>query len=547
MVVSKGRKMYNKKDLSKDKEAVPIMDERKDHDGSRHLPEGNPNHTSPETEREKRWAREDRLSHTSYPVRENTYIPRKGGYPVREETYIPGKGGYPVREDTSYARRRRAESAEQEERRSANTGNEAEERVFDTRMPRRTEESPYSTRVPRKAEERTNDTRMPERNADKMQRTDREEGRAVRRSQPAEKTASQRNQAQRKRKRKQQKLFRLLVVLVLAVIIGVVCFRLGEGLMGSSSAEVNLTGETVMVTIPEGAGTSEIADILKENKLIGSKLSFRISSRINGYDGTFKQGTYEIDTGLTQIQIMDLLQSGEVATDNKITIPEGYNTRQIAAKAEKLGICTAQEFIEEANTGVFEYDFLEGLPDREYRLEGYLFPDTYFLTENMTAHDLIDMMLSRFEQMYTVEYQNAVASSGYTLDEIVTIASMVEKEITVDEERARAAGVIYNRLDEDMSLGIDATVLYAVGRDSGSLTQEELQTDSPYNTRLNKGLPLGPISNPGEASFRAAVMPENNNYLYYVLEGEGQSNHIFCETYDQFLEAKANYQATISE
>ena len=213
----------------------------------------------------------------------------------------------------------------------------------------------------------------------------------------------------------------------------------------------------------------------------------------------------------------------------------------------ETGICTAEEFINEANTGTFPHSFLKDLPDREYRLEGYLFPDTYFLTENMTAHEIISMMLDRFEQMYTQEYQDAVAASGHTLDEIVTIASMIEKEITLDEERARAAGVIYNRLEQDMSLGIDATVLYAVGKTGGELTQEDLQTDSPYNTRLNKGLPLGPISNPGEASFKAALYPEDNDYLYYVVEAAGKSNHVFCKTNEEFLAAKEKYQASLTQ
>lgn len=504
------------------------MEEKRDRDDNRHLSEGNSTHNSSWEEENKRWEMEDRISHTKYPVRENTRIPKKGGYPVREDTYIPGKGGYPVREETAYPRYQRTENNEAEKNAVENPSARTEHRQ-ETRVPRRT-----APREHTKAGHSDEDIFREWDEAERTQHHSSSRGR-------------QKSSAERKRMRRNQKIFRLALVLIVAIIIGVFCFRLGEGLMGSSSAEVNLTGETVMVTIPEGAGTSEIADILKENGLIGSKLSFRLSSRINGYDGTFKHGTYEVDTGLTQTQIMDLLQSGEVTNDNKITIPEGYNTRQIAAKAEELGICTADEFIEEANTGVFEYDFLEGLPDREYRLEGYLFPDTYFITENMTAHDLIDMMLQRFEQMYTKEYQDAVASSGYSLDQIVTIASMVEKEITLDEERAKAASVIYNRLDEGMSLGIDATVLYAVGRDSGSLTQEELQTDSPYNTRLNTGLPLGPISNPGEASFRAAVFPDTTKYLYYVLEAEGQSNHVFCETYDQFLAAKEKYQSTISQ
>ncbi|MBM6828393.1 endolytic transglycosylase MltG [Anaerotignum lactatifermentans] len=507
------------------------MEERKDRDGSRYLPEGNSNYRFSQQE-EKRREMEDQLSHTRYPVRERTYVPGKGGYPVREDTYIPGKSGYPAREETAYPRRRRIENADAEKKQTErqDTG---EERRYETRVPRRAQ-AESEIKMERSAQQEFGGWNEEKGNPQRSQRHPSTRG-------------TQKNSAERKRKRRNQKLFRLILVLIAALIIGILCFRLGESLMGSSTEEVTLTGETVMVTIPEGAGTSEIADILKENKLIGSKLSFRISSRLNGYDGTFKQGTYEIDTGLTQTQIMDLLQSGEVATDNKLTIPEGYNTRQIAAKVEELGICTAAEFIEEANTGVFEYDFLNDLPDREYRLEGYLFPDTYFLTENMTAHDVIDMMLKRFDQMYTTEYQNAVASSGHTLDEIVIIASMVEKEITLDDERSKAASVIYNRLEEDMSLGIDATVLYGLGRDSGSLTQEDLEKDTPYNTRLNKGLPEGPIANPGEASFRAAVYPDTTNYLYYVLEAEGQSNHVFCETYEQFLAAKETYQASLSQ
>ena len=155
-------------------------------------------------------------------------------------------------------------------------------------------------------------------------------------------------------------------------------------------------------------------------------------------------------------------------------------------------------------------------------------------------HDLIDAMLKRFEQVYTKEYQDLVASSGYTLDEIITLASMVEKEIKVPEERARAAGVMYNRLKEKMTLGIDATVLYAVGKTAGELTVDDLNIDSPYNTRKNQG----PISNPGEASIQAAIKPESHNYLYYVVEEYGKDNHVYCETYDEFLKAKAAYNAS---
>ena len=363
---------------------------------------------------------------------------------------------------------------------------------------------------------------------------------------PSSRTMSDRSK-QKKHKRKMTKGFKGFIVLVVAFIIGFCSFQFMKSIMMMDGSTENLTGETVSVTIPSGSTTSDIANILKEQGLISNTFTFRLSSKINGYDGTYQMGTYDVDTGMTPTQIMALLQSGEVSTKNKLTIPEGYTVKQIADRVAETGICTAEEFINEANTGTFPHSFLKVLPDREYRLEGYLFPDTYFLTENMTAHEIISMMLDRFEQMYTQEYQDAVAASGHTLDEIVTIASMIEKEITLDEERARAAGVIYNRLEQDMSLGIDATVLYAVGKTGGELTQEDLQTDSPYNTRLNKGLPLGPISNPGEASFKAALYPEDNDYLYYVVEAAGKSNHVFCKTNEEFLAAKEKSQASLAQ
>ena len=357
----------------------------------------------------------------------------------------------------------------------------------------------------------------------------------------------QRNRKSGQRRRKKRHLTGLakgVIIGVIALVIGIASFNFMNGIMNPSEEEMNLSGTTVSVTIPEGSGTEDIANILKEQKLISSVFGFKLTSKLEGFDGTYKHGTYNVDTGMTKRQIMELLQSGKVAMDLKVTVPEGYTVKQIAEKVEEEGICTAEEFINEVNNGEFNYEFLKDLPEREYRLEGYLFPDTYFLAENTTVHQLIDAMLMRFDQMYTEEYRNAVASSGHTLDEIVTLASMVEKEIKLPEERARAAGVMYNRLRDGITLGIDATVLYAVGKTAGELTQTDLNTDSPYNTRINYGLPLGPIANPGEASFKAALYPETHNYLYYVVEAVGKDNHVYCETYDEFLSAKAKYNAS---
>ncbi len=431
-----------------------------------------------------------------------------------------------------------------------------------TKYPRRDRTSvDGNTRYPRREDRRTVafDTAPSEGNAaaaayesgreqETSQRETREypaEERAVSERRRKQTAPAGRKRSQRRRKKRHLTGFaKGLIILVVAIFVGGVMFFGMNRLMNPPEEELSLSGTTVSVTIPSGANTEDIANILKENDLIGSVFGFKLTSKIDGFDGTYKQGTYNIDTGMTKRQIMELLQSGKVAQDLQLMIPEGYSVKQIAAKAEELGICTAEEFINEVNTGIFDYEFLKDLPEREYRLEGYLFPDTYFLAESMTAHDVIDLMLKRFSQMYTEEYQNAVKASGYTLDEIVTLASMVEKEIKLPEERARAAGVMYNRLRDGITLGIDATVLYAVGKTAGELTKEDLSIDSPYNTRINYGLPLGPISNPGEASFKAALFPEEHKYLYYVVEAVGKDNHVYCETYDEFLDAKAAYNAS---
>ena len=441
----------------------------------------------------------------------------------------------------------------------------------ETRYPRR--ERPVvdgNTRYPRREDRRTisfgsGDTRIPERKEtvrpsdwDKFLTETQPEPRKQEVYSEAAEEAHRRERHMRdnkpqtggKRPQKRRKKRHLtgfskgLIVLIICGVVGVLSFTFMNHLMNPPVEEMELSGTTVSVTIPDGASTETIAEILKENDLIGSVFGFKLTSKLEGFDGTYKQGTYNIDTGMTKRQIMELLQSGKVAADLQLMVPEGYTVKQIAAKAEEIGICTAEEFISEANNGTFDYEFLKGLPDREYRLEGYLFPDTYFLSESMTAHDVINAMLSRFDQMYTEEYQKAVKASGHTLDEIVTLASMVEKEIKLPEERAKAAGVMYNRLKDGITLGIDATVLYAVGKTAGELTQDDLNIDSPYNTRKNYGLPLGPISNPGEASFKAALYPENHNYLYYVVEAVGKDNHVYCETYDEFLNAKAAYNAS---
>lgn len=352
------------------------------------------------------------------------------------------------------------------------------------------------------------------------------------------------------RKRRRKKCRNILPLVIEAVIAVIVCFLIfkaavfGYGFARdyfSKPSDEALTGETIEITIPEGASTKKIAEILKENGLIHNTFAFRLESKSEGYDGSYMQGTYEIEVGTDIESIMKQLQSGVVFSNaDKLTVPEGYTVKQIADLVEKTGIDTADGFINEVNTGEFNYSFIPEKGDRPYRLEGYLFPATYDIKEGTTSHDIIVMMLDRFE----IAYDNIFSaySGEYTTDQLVTIASLVQSEIQLDSERKTAAGVIYNRIAKNMPLQIDSTVQYALSTRNEVVTYTDTEVDSPYNTYKYKGLPLGPICCPGEPSLEAAVNPESNNYIYYVLKQRGSGEHVFTENYDDFLKAKEEYK-----
>ncbi|GFI60964.1 endolytic murein transglycosylase [Clostridiales bacterium] len=346
----------------------------------------------------------------------------------------------------------------------------------------------------------------------------------------------------------------IVVLAVMAAVLGI-SYAVGKYfaknyLLGGNEQEVQVdinSENTIAVEIPQGSSTKDIAAILKENGIIGSEISFRLKSKMNGADASYNYGTYYLSKDMSADQIIKVLQGvSQAETTNKITIPEGFTAQKIASLLDEKGIVTGEDFLNEMNYGVFEYDFLDGIPKRDNYLEGYLFPDTYFLSGNETAHDIIVLMLNRFDQVYNSSLKDSVALSGRTLDEIVNVAAMVESEAKADDERPIIAGVIYNRLAIDMALQIDSTVQYALSTRNEVVTLNDLEVDSPYNTYKNKGLPAGPICNPGEASLIAACNPSNHNYYYYVLKEQGGSEHTFTENYDDFLKAKAEYQATFS-
>ena len=333
-----------------------------------------------------------------------------------------------------------------------------------------------------------------------------------------------------------------LIVLVIFVSMKVYNFAFKSAKdYVNSSQEIEIQAESAHIEIPEGASTKDIAEILNNAGLIGNEFIFRLQSKLQGYDGTYIQGKYDIPIGSSAEEIMNILQNGpQVDESRRVTIPEGFTSNRIAELLDEKGIVTYDEFINEMNTGNFDYDFLKEIPKRDYYLEGYLFPATYDFANDATAHDVICQMLDRFQIAYDNILKNN--SSNYTSDELVTVASMVEAEIQVPEERPIAAKVIYNRLDAGMKLQIDSTVQYANNTRNEVVTYNDLDVDSPYNTYIYEGLPIGPICNPGEAALEAAASPDDNNYIYYVLKERGSGEHFFTDNYDEFLAAKESYQ-----
>ena len=356
--------------------------------------------------------------------------------------------------------------------------------------------------------------------------------------------------AKRRRRRRTRKNKITLILAILVIIVAIFAIVKVASAINNAGKDYVLgsngtdTVTEVSLTIPSGATTRDIADILYEKDLIGSKLLFRIKSKLGEYDGKYMQGDYTIAMGTEYEEIMKILQSGKVFRESiKITIPEGHTALQIAEEAEKAGICTAEEFLNEMNNGEFGFEFIKNLPDREYRLEGYLFPDTYLINRDGGAHELIEKMLSRFNEIYSEYVKTNADNSTYSMDQIITIASIIEAEIKSPDERTIASGVIYNRLNMGMMLQMDATVQYAQGLRKEVVTYDDLSIDSPYNTYKVIGLPLGPISNPGKDSLIAAVTPDDHDYLYYVLKDRTSGEHFYTGSYNEFLKAKEKYKS----
>lgn len=304
--------------------------------------------------------------------------------------------------------------------------------------------------------------------------------------------------------------------------------------------------KNIEVVIPKGATTSMIADILKNSGAINSTIYFRIVSKLEGNDAKYQHGTYTLNTSMDEETMMEVLMTqGDKRETVRFTIPEGKTLKEAANILINAGLTTEKDFYDALDNTNFGYSFVGDVPDRKVAYQGYLFPDTYEVYKDASAVDIVSTMFSQFDKVFTDEYRARAKELGLTVDQVITIASIIEAEVRYDapdkNERALVAGVIYNRLEIGMPLEMCSTVMYILGKDRSRLLYADLEIESPYNTYINAGLPEGPINSPGRAAIEAALYPEESDYLYFVLKDVETGEHSFNSSYSAHVNDKAKY------
>ena len=329
---------------------------------------------------------------------------------------------------------------------------------------------------------------------------------------------------------------KLLIALIVLVLLLVLVWQVLRHLM--SPVDV-VNSADIFITIPPNSSTGQIAEILEESSVIRNATVFAWYARLQKLDSSMKPGVYLLNNGMSLSQVAKALSEGK--TEKIIvTIPEGYTIAQITDLLVQRSDVQREDFTD-ALDNPWQFAFLAEAPVSQWGLEGYLFPDTYYFDASVSAHDAVEIMLSNFQGVINEhDYLAQVEAQGLTLHQALTIASMIEREAMVAEERPKIAGVIFNRLEIGMQLQIDATVQYALGENKEILLYRDLEIDSPYNTYRINGLPPGPIANPGWSSMEAVVHPETHDYLYYVAKPDG--SHAFSKTYAEHNANIRKYQ-----
>lgn len=297
----------------------------------------------------------------------------------------------------------------------------------------------------------------------------------------------------------------------------------------------------IVFEIKKGEGGREVSFNLKKEGLIRFGIPFRLYIYFKGYSKKIQAGFFSLSPAMNIPKIVEKFVKGEVIIE-KITIIEGWNKTEIANYLEEKGIVKSQDFLEKIKLIYWreKYEFLKQI-DNFYAkdLEGYLFPDTYFVKKGVGVKEIVEMMLENFDKKLSKELREEIERQKKTIFEIIIMASMLEKEVKTLEDKKLVSGILWKRLENKIPLQVDATITYITGKKTTKISKEDLQIDSPYNTYKYLGLPPGPISNPGLESILAAIYPIESEYWYYLSTPEGKT--IFSKTLKEHNLAKAEY------
>ncbi|MDQ0231544.1 endolytic transglycosylase MltG [Metabacillus malikii] len=346
-------------------------------------------------------------------------------------------------------------------------------------------------------------------------------------------------------KQKETKVARKIVLTVFTIIIIVFSGLIGGGYLYIKSAlePVNPNDKKgIEVTIPIGSTVTTISNILEEKEIIKDARIFKYYIKFkNAAD--FQAGEYTLNKSMTFNEIIESLQQGMLMQEAafQVTIPEGRQLDEIASLVSKKAPYSEKEIMGKLTDKEFIQDMMGKYPnlltddingkDIKYALEGYLFPATYpYYKEKPTIEEIIEPMIKKMNEIVTV-YLPQLEEQKMSVHEFVTMASLIEEEATEKADREKISSVFYNRIEQDMPLQTDPTVLYALGEHKDRVLYEDLEFDSPYNTYKNKGLPPGPIANAGETSFNAVLAPEETDFLYFLATKEGEV--IFTKTLEE--------------
>ena len=325
---------------------------------------------------------------------------------------------------------------------------------------------------------------------------------------------------------RQLRIYKFHIMLVIALI------GLGSIVYGLSQQVTSVTTEKYIIQVKPGMAARDIGELLYKEGIIKNVFLFQVVSKVQGMQNSLQAGEYIINNNMTMQQIITMLGKGET-TYQLITIPEGYTVEQVATSLQTKNIGSAATFKKIAQDFVPYAYMATQNANTVYKTEGYLFPDTYRIGKGATEEQILSMMTTQFDKQFDDSLRARTAELGLSIQEAVILASLVEKEAQLSEDRPIIAGVFLNRLKLDMPLQSCATIQYILGYPKAELTVRDTEIPSPYNTYLHPGLPPGPIANPGMAALQAVLYPKKTEYLYFVADKEGA--HHFSKTYEEHL------------